>query len=184
MDVLGKIILLPLFKLLVDDIRKISEIPILDSPAVHEKCRNAFYIQCLSLFIFHIDFPQYGGIMPVLVELGLVQSQLLGDFNKFLVAKASVVFKQLVMVFPEFTLAISGKSCRCRLFGVLVTAQRKILVNHFYRFRVLLEQLLKLRREPGTVRSLKIAEYSENHRCILRALGWRICRVDFNKKIK
>jgi len=88
------------------------------------------------------------------------------------------------MEFPEFALALRSKGCCRCLFGELVIAQGEILENDLYRFRILLEQLLKFRVYPGAIRSLEIAENSKNHRCIPGTFERRIRRVDLHKKIQ
>jgi hypothetical protein len=50
------------------------------------------------------------------------------------------------------------------LAGILVASEGKIFMNHFDFIRVLLEHLLDYRYEPGTRRSLKVAEHGDHHR--------------------
>ena len=149
-----------LFQLLFDHVLEISHIPVLYTPAVHENRRYAFYLDLLPFFIVQIDYSQNFRILTVFVELGFVQPHFLSDVKDFFAVKVPVVFKQFVMEFPEFALALRSKGCCRRLSGELVITQGKILENDLYRFRVLLEQLLKFRAQPGTIRSLEIAENS------------------------
>jgi len=173
-----------LFQLLFDHVPEIFHIPVLNTPAVHENRRYASYLDLLPFFIVQVDFPQYCRVLTVFVELRLVQPHFLSDVSNFFVVKVSIVFKQFIMEFPEFALALCSKgSCRC-FFCEFMIAQGEILENDLYRFRILLEQLLKFRVQPGAVRSLKIAENSHNHRCIPGAFERRIRRVDLHKKVQ
>jgi hypothetical protein len=55
------------------------------------------------------------------------------------------------------------------LNGKLVAADREIFKNDFDRLGVFLEHLLKQRRKPRTVLSLKITEVSNDDRRILKS---------------
>jgi hypothetical protein len=46
-----------------------------------------------------------------------------------------------------------------------VASERKIFMNNFDFFRILLEHLLEYRYEPGTRRSLKVTEHGDHHWC-------------------
>lgn len=173
-----------LFQLLFHHLPEIFHIPVLNTPAVYENRRYASDLDLLPFFIVQVDFTQYRRILTVFVELRFVQPHFLSNISNFFVVKVSVVFKQFIMEFPEFALAPCSKGCCRRLYGEFMIAQGEILENNLYRFRVLLEQLLKFRVQPGTVRSLKIAENSDNHRCIPGAFERRIRRVDLHKKVQ
>ena len=149
-----------LFQLLFDHVLEVFDIPVTNAPAVQKNRRYAFYLDLLPFFIVQVDLAQYFRIFTVFVELSFVQSHFLSEVKDFFVVKVPVVFKQFVMEFPEFALALRSKGCCRRLSGELVIAQGEILENNLYRFRVLLEQLLKFRDQPGTIRSLEIAENS------------------------
>ena len=88
------------------------------------------------------------------------------------------------MKFPELSLPPGCKGSCSRLFSISVTAQGKVFKNNLYRFGVLLEQLLKCRRQPCAVRSLKITENSDDNRGPGKTFIGGIGKVNVRNKIE
>jgi hypothetical protein len=64
-----------------------------------------------------------------------------------------------------------------------MSSEGKVFKNNFYVSRIILEHLLEERNDPRAVRSLKIAEDSNDYRRICRSLKRRSGDVDFVDKI-
>ena len=75
-----------------------------------------------------------------------------------------------MVVIPEFILPVGCQSRPGCVRRELVIGEREILVNQLYVLRVFLQHLLECRLDPGTVRSLVIAENGHGHRSVFRPL--------------
>jgi len=123
--------------------------------------------------IILLDSSGNGGVFLMTFNLCLVQFQLPSNLLNFLIIETRVIFEQLVVKFPEFTLAIGRQGGCGGLNCIFMASNRKVFVNQFYGSRIFLEQLLKLRRKPCTVPSLKVTENRYDDRRVLRSFEWR-----------
>ena len=88
------------------------------------------------------------------------------------------------MKVPESPLGVCRQRSCCCIFCKFMTAQRIILENESDLLGIFLEQLLEYRREPGTVRSLKIGKNRHHHCCAGRSLYGRPINWDLMNEIQ
>ena len=95
-----------------------------------------------------------------------------------------VIFEKLVVVIPEPSLPVGCQGRPGCAHCELMTAEREILVNQFYVLGVFLQHLLECRLEPGTVRSLVIAENCHNHRSVFRPLERKAGHIELMNQLQ
>jgi hypothetical protein len=113
----------------------------------------------------------YLQIVQVPLEFLHIQTDFAGDIQKLLVVYPLDILEKPIVVFPEFTLFLGSEGSDCGFFGESVIGKGEAQKNQFHLIGVFLEHLLEHGREPRTGRSLKTAENSYLHRCIIRASG-------------
>lgn len=118
-----------------------------------------------------VDLGDRVGGLHIAAELLSVQIQTGADFIDGLVVQPVVAFEKLIVKFPELPLFSGGNRRLGRFKSKTMVSQGKILENDFYLLGILLDHLIEDRNEPGTVRSLEIAEYGDRDRCVGRSLG-------------
>ncbi len=103
------------------------------------------------------------GSLALGVESVLVQLETDPDLFDPDVIELVIAGKKSIMKVPETTLGMCCQGGGGRFSGIFVTVQRKVLENKFDLLGIFLKQLLEYRREPGTVRSLKIGKNHHRH---------------------
>ena len=138
--------------------------------AVNEDGRDTADAQPDALFIIPSNLSADFRIFLIRFEFGFIQLQLFGNFIDLLVIQPIVVFIQLVVKFPEFSLPMGSQCSNGGFKGIFVAVNGKIFMYQSYSGWIFLEQLLKLRRKPRTVSSLKFTEHGDGDRRVFGSL--------------
>ena len=109
---------------------------------------------------------------------------MLGKFSNLLIIQSIVIFIELVVQFPEFTLFIGSQGGDSSRPGEFVVSEWKVLEYNFHFVFILLEHLFEYRRKPSAVRSLEITEDSYFHRRINSTLEGGVTDIEVLDKSK
>ena len=115
------------------------------SLSVDEYGRRAFHPQPGGLGYFFINYFLDLGIFKVNLEPFRIHTEYDGNVPDLLVAQLIVILEQKIVELPKLSLPVSRDNRSRCLPGILVAFERKIFMNNFDVFRVLLEHLLEYR---------------------------------------
>ena len=92
------------------------------------------------------------------------------DVLNLVFVEVAVVFHELFMKLPEFSLLLGRKGCCCGLSGKSVASERKLFDHEFGFLGIFFQHLLDERIKPRAIGSLIITENHDRDRGIRRSL--------------
>ena len=169
---------LSLFQLRLDHLRNSGQVLFIHEFAVDQNSGDPLDPDLFGIHqIIPDDLCHIDGI-SVRAEFFHVQAYLPGNCLNLLFIKILVVFKRLVVKIPEFSLHVGGQGSLGGFQCKFVVFQGKVFDHQFDLVWIFLQQLLKYRIQPGTVRSLVVIENGNGDRGVFRALEGEAGNLD------
>ncbi len=152
---------------MLDGLSDRCQAPVGQSLAVYENSGCSFNAVVSSLLQIPIDKVVDFLALSVDFKPRHFQTEVAGEFDDQFIGKFFVIFEQLCMQFPEFTLFTGSQSSSGSRSGEFVVIQGEVKLNDTDILGIGLEHLLEYGHQPHSVRSLIVAEERNHNRSVL-----------------